>query len=90
MSDEKNYLKVRSDGSYGLTAHGDYGPINITSVRPKNPAVIFPIGDKQLAFRLNDEGLIDVECDPADLTEMTQCVVNEIRRMLGVTQKADE
>ena len=78
-----NHLYLRPDGGYGLTAIGDSGPINLTAVRPKNPGVIFRIGDKQLAFRVTDDGLIDAEYEPADLTDMAQVMVTEVRRLLN-------
>ena len=82
-SDEAvNYLQVRNDGSYGLTAEGLHGPINIIQ-KPKNPGIRFQVGSKGLTFRLNNEGLIDAEYDPEDLTEAAQAVVNEVRRILN-------
>lgn len=83
LPDAVNYLQVRADGSYGLTAVGDLGPINIMRVEPRNPGIVFRIGPKRLAFRLNDEGKIDAEYEPEDLTEAAQAVVDEIRRILN-------
>lgn len=76
-----NYLTVNQDGSYGLTATGPHGDLNLV-MRERNRAVVFHFGGKQIVFRAVD-GRIDAEYDPDDLTAAAQTVVAEVKRLLG-------
>jgi hypothetical protein len=51
------------------------------------PAITFRFGDKQLTFRRADDGTIDAEYDPTDLTEAAQTVVNEVMRLIQFKQE---
>lgn len=78
---DPNVLKIRQDGSYGLSANGPEGPVNVTMAY-RNPAIRFVLGDKHVTFRLV-EGQIDAEYNADDLTEAAQIVVSEVKRLLG-------
>ena len=40
-------------------------------------------GGKSITFRPTDDGLIDVECDPADLTPAAFAFITHIQKLLG-------